>query len=109
MEGADSRSRNNDDPHLVACTFQLRLYPVKPACHTDDPRHILKKAPTGPEENHKPIQFRPEIAVICRALLSSGCGPGLAQLREPSGKKINSSVESTGHHLLPKRPDVVIL
>jgi hypothetical protein len=88
--GADSRSRNNDRPCGVAERIQVSEYPVKPTVHTDDSRHILKKAVTGPGASNNSRKFRPEIAVISRALLSSGCGPRLAG--EAAGEEVKTSL-----------------
>jgi hypothetical protein len=86
--GADSRSRDNDRPCGVAKRLQVSEYPVKAARHTDDSRHILKKAVTGPGASNNSRKFRPEIAVIGDASLLTGGGPGLAG--KSSGDEVKS-------------------
>jgi hypothetical protein len=76
--GADSRSRNNSAPDLVADRFQVSAYPVKATRQTDDATHVLQKSPTRPDSGNNPMQFRPEIAVVVSPSAFAGGGEGLA-------------------------------
>ena len=76
MRGADGASWNNKRLAGVAFVFQVRKHDVE--AHADVPSNVFTHDPSGPEFVHEPINLRPEVAVICRALSLAGCGKGLA-------------------------------
>jgi hypothetical protein len=72
----DGTSRNNKRPAGVACGFQVRLHSVER--QADDPSNVLAKEPSWSDLCNKPIQFRPEVAVIRLRELPPGDGKRLA-------------------------------
>jgi hypothetical protein len=72
----DGASWNNKRPAGVTFGFQVSQHVIEP--HADVPSNVLSNDPSGPEFNHEPHKFRPEVAVIFFALALPGCGKGLA-------------------------------
>jgi hypothetical protein len=85
VRGIDGTSRNSQRPALIACGLQVRKHLVERI--SDEARHILSNDPSGLGVEHSKAHFRPEVAVICRALALSGETERLA--RESAAEEID--------------------
>lgn len=70
VRSADTASRYNVRPHFVSCRFQVRTHLVED--HSFRPinnsENVLAHYPTGSNSPNNPQHFRPEVAVVLRAL-----------------------------------------
>jgi hypothetical protein len=93
VRGIDGASWNNKGLHLISDAFQIRMHLVE--CHADDSSNVFANNPRGPRNRNDSDHFRPEVAVIFRALSLPGCTEWLAW--ESSANKVNCSELITFH------------
>jgi hypothetical protein len=85
VRGIDGASWYSDRPDGVTVVLQRRKHAVE--AQRNEPRRVLEQAPSGPEGSHAPQSFRPEEAVILRALSLPGEADGLTG--RPAAYKVN--------------------
>jgi hypothetical protein len=70
VRGVNGASWNNKRLAGVRFSFQISKHAVER--HTDDPRHVLKKQPTGPDTLDNSEHIRPAVTVIRKAAALPG-------------------------------------
>jgi hypothetical protein len=93
VRGIDTASWQYRRPAGVALSFQVSKHLVER--QLDKPTNVLNDDETGPHNAKDSSNFRPEVAVICRASLLSGDREGLTGY--PSTDNINWTELVTAH------------
>ncbi|GAA4001995.1 hypothetical protein GCM10022408_11640 [Hymenobacter fastidiosus] len=76
VRGTEGTSRKHKRPDLITCRFQVRKHAVE--AQRDVASNVLTKEPAEPALGKNPKYFRPEPAVIRRAVPLPGAALGLA-------------------------------
>jgi len=88
VRGVDGASWKYKRPCFVAFVLQVSKHVIER--HADDARYVFTNNPTGPSFGNNPKHLRPEVTVICRALLLPGNREWLT--RKSACKQIGSGV-----------------